>query len=228
MSSLIHCSVFVLSPAEVKRERWNEYFVKWFCTSDGNPHRVLPLLSALSLCHHCHSAGTGQDLTFNANATAGAISLLKGCPFKFTPMIVNLHIWADCFREALTSLTVDIPGLSSLPLVLPWFLWCVHLKFSYTYPWDMKQSVGCLHVKSFQSCPTLCNPMHCSPPGSSVHGILQARILVWVAISSSRGSSPPRDRTWVSCVAGRLFIAEPAGKPKKEKYLHVNPESCFN
>ena len=51
----------------------------------------------------------------------------------------------------------------------------------------------------------LCNPMDCSPPGSSVHGILQARILEWVAISSSRGSSQPRDRTQVSCIAGRFF-----------------------
>ena len=53
-----------------------------------------------------------------------------------------------------------------------------------------------------QSCLTLCNPMDCcSPPGSSVHGIFQARILEWVAISSSRESSPPRDRTHVSCVS---------------------------
>ena len=50
-------------------------------------------------------------------------------------------------------------------------------------------------AKSLQSCPTLCNPMDCSLPGSSVHGILQARILEWVAVSSSRGSSQPRDRT---------------------------------
>ena len=44
-----------------------------------------------------------------------------------------------------------------------------------------------------QSCPTLCDPMECSLPGSSVHGILQARVLEWVAISFSRGSSRPRD-----------------------------------
>ena len=44
-----------------------------------------------------------------------------------------------------------------------------------------------------QLCPTLCDPMDCSPPGSSIHGILQARILEWVAISFSRGSSQPRD-----------------------------------
>ena len=56
-----------------------------------------------------------------------------------------------------------------------------------------------------QSCMTLCDPMDCSPPGSSVHGILQARILEWVAISFSRGSSLTRDRTQVSRVAGRLF-----------------------
>jgi len=57
-----------------------------------------------------------------------------------------------------------------------------------------------------QSCPTLCYPIDCNPPGSSVHGIFQARILVWVAISFSRGSSGPRDWTQVSCIAGRVFI----------------------
>ena len=53
-----------------------------------------------------------------------------------------------------------------------------------------------------QSCLTLCNPMDNSPPGSSVHGIFQARILEWVVMSSSRGSSQPRDRTQVSHIAG--------------------------
>ena len=52
-----------------------------------------------------------------------------------------------------------------------------------------------------QSCPTLCDPMNCSPPGSSVHGIFQARILAWVAICYARGSSLPRDRTHLSCVS---------------------------
>ena len=56
-----------------------------------------------------------------------------------------------------------------------------------------------------QSCLTLCDLMDCSSPGSSVHGILQARILEWVAISFSRGSSQPRDWTQVSCIAGRCF-----------------------
>ena len=57
-----------------------------------------------------------------------------------------------------------------------------------------------------QSCLTLCDPMDCSPPGSSVHGILQARILEWVAISFWRRSSRPRDWTQVSWIGSRFFI----------------------
>ena len=56
-----------------------------------------------------------------------------------------------------------------------------------------------------QSWPALCNPMDCNPPGFSVCGISQGRIREWVAISYSRGSSHPRDQTWVSCIVGRFF-----------------------
>ena len=56
-----------------------------------------------------------------------------------------------------------------------------------------------------QLCLSLCDPVDCGPPGSSVHGILQARLLEWVAILFCRGSSQPRDRTQVSCIAGRFF-----------------------
>ena len=56
-----------------------------------------------------------------------------------------------------------------------------------------------------QSCLTLCNPGDCSLPGFSIHGIFQARVLEWVAISFSRGFSRPRDRTRVSCIVGRCF-----------------------
>ena len=52
---------------------------------------------------------------------------------------------------------------------------------------------ACIHAKLLQSCPTLCNPIDYSPPGSSIHGILQAIILEWVAMPSSRGSSQPWD-----------------------------------
>ena len=61
------------------------------------------------------------------------------------------------------------------------------------------------HREVAQSCPTLCDPMDCSPPGSLVHGIFQAWILEWVAVSFSRGSSWPRDRTQVSRIVGRRF-----------------------
>ena len=54
-------------------------------------------------------------------------------------------------------------------------------------------------------CPTLCDPMDCSLPGFSVHGTFQTRILEWVAISFSRGSSQPRDQTRVSRIVGRCF-----------------------
>ena len=56
-----------------------------------------------------------------------------------------------------------------------------------------------------QSCSSLCDPMDCSSPGSSVHGVLQARIVEWVAISFCKGSSWPRDHTQVSSIAGRRF-----------------------
>ena len=60
-------------------------------------------------------------------------------------------------------------------------------------------------VLSAQWGQTLCDPMDYSPPGSSVHGIFQTRILGWVAIPFSRGSSQPRGQTWVPCTAGRLL-----------------------
>ena len=70
-----------------------------------------------------------------------------------------------------------------------------------------------------QSCLTLCDSMDCSPPGSSVHGISQARILEWVAISFSKGSSQPTDQTCVSCTFSALqvnsLLAEP---PEKSNY----------
>ena len=75
----------------------------------------------------------------------------------------------------------------------------------------------CVCVKSLQSCLTLYDPMDHSPPGSSVHRILQARILEWVAIPSSKGSSGPRDRTWVSYVlwiGGRFFTTSTLESPK--------------
>ena len=64
-----------------------------------------------------------------------------------------------------------------------------------------------------QLCLSLCDPMDCGLPGSSVHGILQARILEWVAISSPRASPWSRDWTCISCMVGGFFTSQSAGKP---------------
>ena len=78
------------------------------------------------------------------------------------------------------------------------------------------RKVPCCSCSVAQSCLTLCEPVNCSPPGSSVHGISQARILEWVAISSCRGSSRPRDPTHVSCT-GRWIPYHWAIREAQEK-----------
>jgi len=78
------------------------------------------------------------------------------------------------------------------------------LKFFILQNWK-SVLIKCVCVLVTRSCPTLCNPIYCSLPGSSAHGILQARILEWVAIPFSRGSSRTRDRTQISCFGGRVF-----------------------
>ena len=76
----------------------------------------------------------------------------------------------------------------------------------------------CVCLQLLQSCPTLCDPMNCSPPGSSVHGILQAIKLEWVAMLSFTGSSPPRDQTptsYISWIGRRVLYHQPhLGSPK--------------
>ena len=72
-------------------------------------------------------------------------------------------------------------------------------------------------AKSLQLCPTLCDPMNCSPPGFFVHGILQARILEWVVMPSSRRSSQPRDRSSVSSFLSWQEGSLPLTLPGKTK-----------
>ena len=74
----------------------------------------------------------------------------------------------------------------------------------------------CVHDQLLSHVRLFCNPMDCSPPGSSVHGISQARILEWGVISFSGGPALPKDQTRVSCIsclAGIFFTTEPPGKP---------------
>ena len=84
------------------------------------------------------------------------------------------------------------------------------------FKWSIVPSLtwACVCAQLLQSCLILCNPMDCSPPGSSVYGISQARILEWVAMPSSRGSSWPRNWTHVSCTSkiGKRILYPP-GSP---------------
>ena len=101
-------------------------------------------------------------------------------------------------------------------------------------------SLSSVYKEEFKSyallliCPTLCNGIDGSLPGSSVHGIFQARILEWVATSFSRGSSQPRDWTCVSCVsctAGEFFVTELSGEVQGQSicinYLELCTGNCL-
>ena len=101
--------------------------------------------------------------------------------------------------------------------------------------WPEKLQLGencCCCYLVAQSCLTLCDPMDCSLPGSSVHGSSQARIMEWVVISFSRESSWPRDRTQVFCLAGKFFFffftTEWPGKPKKKTITLLISGLCIN
>ena len=84
--------------------------------------------------------------------------------------------------------------------------------------WILSITAAAAAAKSLQLCPTLCDPMDCSLRGSSIHGIFQARVLEWVAISFSRGSYQPRDWTWVSRIVGRRFTVWATREVQKQKY----------
>ena len=103
----------------------------------------------------------------------------------FTWAFTSCQIFAECLDMSLLTLTYKCLNCSAHSL--------------------LKESKEIKRKWSRSSCLTLCNPMNCSLPGSSIHGILQARILEWVAISFSKGSSRPRNRTKVSHIAGRRF-----------------------
>ena len=84
-----------------------------------------------------------------------------------------------------------------------------------------------MHAELLQPCLTLCNPMYCSPPGSSVHGILQATILEWVAMPSSRESSQPRDQSYISYISytgRRVFTTSATRKSSVYTTLHLSQQ----
>ena len=148
--------------------------------------------------HWLHLSAPSQDLSpslpslsawlsfslFTRNVPS-QISFLSASPLAF--------IWYENWKNVFcwgSWLSPEILGREEIP----WFL-LVRRCFSLSEKW----------VLVTQSCPTLYDPMDCSPPGSSVHGILQARILEWVAIPFSRRSSPPMNQNHISWIAGGFF-----------------------
>ena len=109
-------------------------------------------------------------------------------------------------------------------MVAGWMVWGQSMQFAvrllHRYCWSLAA------VLVTQLCPTLCDPMGCRSPGSSVHGILQARILGWVAIPFSRGSSRPRDQTRVllPCKQFLYYLSHQGSTSKKVRYLCILPE----
>ena len=112
--------------------------------------------------------------------------------------------------------SIPFPPSHYMKYLSSWDCWCFYpVQFGFCFWHFFFRGVSVYYSESevAQSCPTLCNPMECSLPGSSVYGIFQASILEWVAISFSRSSSEPRDWFQVSRIVGRCFIpSEPPGK----------------
>ena len=134
----------------------------------------------------------------------------------FVDSDINLDLWVDIFCRK-----NEISNLFNSELLSP--ILCVYLNpqmpkhrckvyDEFSEEWSFIKwgrwhfiVIWIVKVKVTQSCLTFCDSMDCSMPGSSVHGVLQARTLEWVAIPFFRGSSQPRDQTLVSCIAGRFF-----------------------
>ena len=91
--------------------------------------------------------------------------------------------------------------------------------YDFNHMWNLRNKRKGKKREVAQWCLTLCDPMDCSLPGSSIHGIFQARVLEWVAISFSRGSSRPRDQTWVSRTVGRHFTVWATWKVQVAKQM---------
>ena len=123
----------------------------------------------------------------------------------------DMHHWTGIFLEVITwRLGINFKGINmkgNTYLLRTWTMW--HERSSDLLNQEIVIERVIWEAKKWVlvtwSCPTLCDPLDCSPPGSSVHGILQARLLEWVATSFYRGSSQPRDQSQVFWIANRFF-----------------------
>ena len=140
-----------------------------------------------------------------------------------------MRTWKKSYKKKKNSGFLSISQAAKTDLCsvsIPFMRWtrveCAHMTWSAFFRSKWKdhslytccvESDGEKKNVSFQLCPTLHDPMDCSLPDASVYGILQARILEWAAVPPSRGSSPPRDRTLISCVSciGKWVLYHPSG-----------------
>ena len=152
-----------------------------------------PLLSFFSCLQSFPASGS---CPVSKLFTSGGQSV--GTPASASVLPMNIQSWFPLGWTGLISLqSKRLSDVFSSTTI-----WKHHLFSTQPSLWSNYYSVLCTVI---QSCLTLWDPMDCSPPGFSVHGISQTRILEWVAIPFSRESSWPRDRTWVSCVGGGFF-----------------------
>ena len=128
------------------------------------------------------------------------------------PWLKNSLLYIKLLLLTLVFLFISVSILLIFPKSNEWS-WLSRRQISYM----MKNML----VLVSQACSILCDPMDCGPPGSSVHGILQARMLEWVAILFSRGSFWPRDQTQVSCIAG-TFSTIWSTREAKKKYTRCS------
>ena len=130
--------------------------------------------------------------------------------------------WGEDSPARRKQVTLENMSKRSVCILIGWWEFFNTRKFSILKFYSVNLStMPCCCYLATKSCLTLCDPMDCSPPGSSVHGILQAGILEWVAIPLSWVSSRPRDRTHVSYLAGRFFTTKPPGRHPTMLYLKV-------
>ena len=165
------------------------------------------------MCHLLSVAWLDFPLPLSAhNDFATILVFHEFCP-KFYSTYYLLHL-TEIDEAIFTSLIAGVTNNRYiLSKVKPWL--CLRWVHG---PEEIDTCNFIIYSEVAQSCPTLCDPMDCSPPGSSIHGIFQARVLEWGAISFYRESSQPRDRTLVSRITGRYHLSHQGSLIMYAKY----------
>ena len=161
------------------------------------------------------------NLSFLLQAAVQDVTSHLGVPVLYSPLIWNSPLAFPCLSDTGILILID---QNATEFIIHHF----EVYHSVALSTFTVLPHHCVHAELLQSCPTLCDPVDRSPPGSSGHSILQAGILEWVAMPSCRGSSRPRDRTQVCCLAGRFFTSEPPEKPCPHHYLYLFPETIHH